>query len=76
MVKLIDLALIGISAGMSYADARDANRATFEGLEKIRGKVLLGEQLTPTEVADADRLIEAAQKARKAARAAVPVPTN
>jgi len=76
IVKLLDLALLGITAGMSYAAARDKNEAVILEIEAMRSKVLLGEKLDEADEARLSVLVEQAQQARKEARARVPVPDD
>lgn len=76
MIKIIDLAVIGVSAGMSYADTKRKNGAVITELESIRSKVLLGDELTEDDSARMSTLINQAQAARKAARDRVKVPES
>ena len=73
-VKLIDLAIMAISAGLKYSEAYAKNEGAFDRLETARTKALLGE-ITEAELHSVlDEAIPTAQAARKAAKAAVPVP--
>ncbi len=74
IIKLLDLAMLGITAGVSYMDARKHNAEIITEIEKLRSKLLLGEELSDTDEARLGVLVEQAQAKRKAAKAAVPAP--
>ena len=74
VIKLLDLAMLGVTAGMSYVDARNRNESTIVEIERLRSKLLLGETLDEADEGKLDLLVRQAQAARKAAKDSVPVP--
>jgi len=74
IIKLLDLAMLGVTAGMSYMAARDKNESVILEIESIRSKLLLGETLDKADEARIASLVQQAQAARKAAKDSVPVP--
>lgn len=76
VIKLIDLAMLGATAGMSYIDAKRKNAPLIAELESLRTRMILGDEMTADDSARMSTLIDQAQAARKAARDRVKVPNG
>jgi hypothetical protein len=74
LIKVLDLTMLAVTAGMTYMEARAKNRPTIEAIERLKSQALLGEVDEAEFATQVDELVRVATSARKAAKAAAPVP--
>lgn len=75
VLKLIDLAFLGLSAWERYDAAKSANAANASRLQDLRTKLLLGELDEDQAMAEVDALISDIRERRRAAFKWLPIPT-
>ena len=76
VIKGLDLMLLTITAGMTYAESREKQSSLIDAIEALRSEAALGDLTAEQYGLRLNALIRQAQSARKTAKAAVPVPTH
>lgn len=76
VLKLIDLAFLGLSAWERYDAAKSANATNASRLQTLRTKLLLGELDEDQAMIEVDALIADIRERRRAAFQRLPIPTN
>lgn len=75
ILKLIDLAFLGLSAWERYDAAKSANATNASRLQALRTKLLLGEIDEDQAMVEIDALITDIRERRRAAFNRLPLPT-